>query len=77
MRRYRAWAETFILVTTWDWLGTISIRYISEQSWLAIPLAVALCGFWWVAAKRAQQRRTLIPALSGAAVGTLLGLTWL
>ena len=75
--RYRTWAETFALVGLWDWLGTVSIRYIAGESWFAVPLAVALTGFWWVAAKHAQRAGTFAPALVGAAVGTALGLSWL
>ena len=76
-RFWRPWPETFSLVVLWDWLGTVSIRYVAEESLWAVPLAVALTGFWWVAAKQAQRPGLLAPALLGAAVGTAIGLSWL
>ena len=76
-RNPRPWAETFALVVVWDRLGTIRIRYVADESWFAVPLAVVLTGFWWVATKRAQSPGTTLPALAGAAVGTAIGLHWL
>ena len=72
----RAQVDTAGMVAAWDWLGTVSVRSISDQSWWAVPLAVALTGFWWVAARRAQRPGLLGAALVGAAGGTALGLVW-
>ena len=38
------WAETFAMVVLWDWLGTVSIRYVAGESWWAVPLAVGSRG---------------------------------
>ena len=76
MRPVVTYGEVFGLVAVWDWLVTVSTRFIASEVVWAIPLAVALTAFWWVGTGWAAQadRRVMVAALAGAAAGTALGL---
>lgn len=75
MRQYRAWAKTFALLLAWDWLVAVGTINLAERALLAVPLAVGLTAFWWVATRVSLSNPWLIiPASAGAACGTFVGI---
>jgi len=64
----------FAIVGAWDFVNVVAVRSFADQSLLALPLSLAMAGFWFAGTNLCRDWKLLPATLAGAAIGTYLGI---
>ena len=73
-------ASAFLIMFAWDYIATISIKFIATSSFAAVPIAFVITALWWLGVGQVRDSNNdkimFLMACLGAAVGTGVGILW-